>query len=167
MWPSFRTRTYFLGAFQLVHNRPARADKDRQLEFGAAYQVTCGEGSSNLAPRTLRGISVDQIPNSTGACSIFMLHNHRIICADHFTLVPMTDYVLRRLDALAAQDRVKVTASVPLIKHGQPLPDIAGYENSSPTLTPTAPCMPPAAIHGVTTVDERSGTIGSPNTQLR
>jgi hypothetical protein len=48
------TRTDFLGAFQLVHNRPARADKDSQLEFGAAYQVTCGEGSSNMAPRWTR-----------------------------------------------------------------------------------------------------------------
>ena len=108
-----------------------------------------------MAPRTLRGISVDQIPSSTGTCSIFMLHNHQIMSADHFTLVPMTDDVLRRLDALAAQDRVTVTASAPILKHGQPLPDIAGYENSSPILTPTAPCMPPAKINGVTTEDER------------
>jgi hypothetical protein len=139
------TRNDFLGA---------RADKDSQLEFGSAYQVTCGEGSSNMVPRTLRGISVDQIPSSTGTCSIFMLHNHQIMSADHFTLVPMTDDVLSRLDALAAQDRVTVTASAPFLKHGQPLPDIAGFENSSPRLTPTAPCMQPAAINEVTTVDE-------------
>ena len=114
------------GAFQLVHNRPARADKYCQLEFGAGYQVTCGEGSRNMAPRALRGISVDQIPNSTGTCSIFMLHNYQIMSVDHFTLVPMTDDALHRLDALAAQDRVTVTASAPNLKHGQPLPDIAG-----------------------------------------
>jgi hypothetical protein len=58
-------------------------------------------------------------------------------------------------DVLAAKDRVTVTASAPFLKHGQPLPDIAGYENSSPILTPTAPCMPPGAINGDTTVDER------------
>ena len=82
-----------------------------------------------------------------------MLHNHQVIGANHFKLVPMTGDVIRHLNAFAAQDRVKVTASAPFFTHGQPLPDIADYDDS-PTSTSTAPCTPSPAIIEVTVEDE-------------
>jgi hypothetical protein len=75
----------YVSAFQLVYNRPKSADIDCHLEFGALYHVTNQDSPDTMAPHTMSGIVIGQIPNYTDTCNFFMLHNHQIIATNHFT----------------------------------------------------------------------------------
>ena len=139
------TRNDFLSAFQLLYNRPAIADKDCHLEFGALYHITTRDGSNTMAPRTMAGIGIGQVPNGTGTCNFYMLHNHQLVTANHFVLLPMTQDVITYLNAIASKDRNKVTADIPYLKQGipidesDPLPPTLFPPSSSPApVTPTA-----------------------------
>jgi hypothetical protein len=102
MFPT-STRTDRLSAFQIIYNRPADARRDCHLTFGAMYHITCRERSHSMAPRTVAAIGVAQIPNGTGTCSFYAIHNGSIINANHFTEVPMTPDMIRHMNRLAAE----------------------------------------------------------------
>jgi hypothetical protein len=89
MFPS-TTRTDRLSAFQLVYNRPAHADRDCNLEYGAYYHVTTRISSNTMAARTVPAIGVHQIPNGTGSCTFFSLETNTFFSANHFVPLPMT-----------------------------------------------------------------------------
>ena len=102
------TRTDFLSAFQILYNRPAEADKDCHLEFGALYHVTARDtvNSNSMTSRTYAAIGVGQIPNGTRTCNFYMLHNQ--------------------------QDRDKITHTTEYIRHGRVIPDIDSSSSPAP-----------------------------------
>ena len=77
-----------------------------------------------MAPRTMAGIGIGHVPNGTGKCNFYMLHNHQMVTANHFVLLPMTQDVITHLNALASKDRNKVTADAPYITSPHNVPSI-------------------------------------------
>ena len=154
MFPS-TTRTDHLSAFQLVYNRPAHADRDCNLEFGAYYHVTSRTSSNTMAARTVAAIGVHQIPNGTGSCTFFSLENHKFFSANHFEPLPMTQAVINNLNALAATDRSKIPATLPfyigdrLLSDTYPEPgDPSGTPAPSTDAPPPDPEHVPERIEG-------------------
>lgn len=74
-----------------------------------------------MAPRTVAAIGIAQVPNGTGTCSFFTIHNHTIISANHFTAVPMTPDMVHHINRLAADDKVATAIDAPYYLHGKPL----------------------------------------------
>jgi hypothetical protein len=148
MFPT-STRTDRLSAFQIIYNRPADAHRDCHLNFGEMYHVTCRERSHSMAPRTVAAISVAQIPNGSGLCSFYAIHNGTIISANHFTAVPMTPYMIRHMNRLAANDKVPTAINAPYYLHGKALLGPPPIETSSflpPSREPAATTGAPASM---------------------
>jgi Reverse transcriptase (RNA-dependent DNA polymerase) len=148
MFPT-STRTDRLSAFQIIYNRPADARRDCHLTFGEMYHVTCRERSHSMAPRTVAAIGVAQIPNGSGTCSFYAIHNGTIISANHFTAVPMTPDMIRHMNRLAADDKVPTAIDAPYYLHGKALLGPPPFETSSllpPSREPTATTVAPASM---------------------
>lgn len=153
MFPT-STRTDRLSAFQVIYNRPADARRDCHLTFGAMYHVTCRDRAHSMAPRTVAAIGIAQVPNGTGTCSFFTIHNHTIISANHFTAVPMTPDMIHHINRLAADDKASTAIDAPYYLHGKPLlgpPPIdsspllpSSREPAATTIAPAPTQEPPA-----------------------
>ena len=145
MFPS-TTRTDRLSAFQLVYNRPAHADRDCHLEYGAYYHVTTRTSNNTMAARTVAAIGVHQIPNGTGSCTFFSLESHTFFSANHFEPLPMTQAVINHLNALAAKDRSKVAATAPFYIGDRLLPDTPPESGDPVGTTTTGDTTPSTAV---------------------
>ena len=154
MFPS-TTRNDRLSAFQLVYNRPAHADRDCNLDYGAYYHVTTRTSNNTMAARTVAAIGVHQIPNGTGSCTFFSLENHKFFSANHFEPLPMTQAVINNLNALAAQDRSKISATGPFYIGDRLIPDTP--ESEDPSGTTVSPELDPSHTPGKSK-SERDGT---------
>ena len=156
MFPS-STRTDRLSAFQVIYNRPADARRDCQLTFGAMYHVTSRDRAHSMAPRTVAAIGVAQIPNGTGTCSFYTLHNHTVISANHFTAVPMTPDMITYMNRLAADDKTATTIDAPYYLHGKPLLGSPLSDTSSPlpsSREPTATIIAPVPLQEPPALDQ-------------
>ena len=140
MFPS-STRTDHLSAFQIVHNRPADARRDCHLAFGAMYHVTNRERAHTMTPRTVAAIGVAQVPNGTGTCAFFAIHNHQIIKANHFSAVPLTPDMIAHMNRLAADDKVATAIDTPYYIHGKALSH-TDTPTHSPSREPTTAIAP-------------------------
>jgi hypothetical protein len=170
MFPT-STRTDRLSAFQIIYNRPADARRDCHLTFGAMYHITCRERSHSMAPRTVAAIGVAQIPNGTGTCSFYAIHNGSIINANHFTEVPMTPDMIRHMNRLAAEDRVPMAINAPYYLHGNAILGPTPTETPSslpPSREPAATTIVPASMQEPPTQDQptEEGSIEDINTEV-
>ena len=166
MFPT-STRTDNLSAYQLVYNRPADARRDCHLCFGAVYHVTHRESSNSMMPRTIVAIGVAQIPNGTGTCSFFAIHNQTIITANHFTMVPMTPDVISHMNRLAKNDKVHTLIDAPYYVHGRALTEPATLADSR-ELHHAAPSIQPVQPTSVNIemIKESDETADSTNIEL-
>ena len=144
MFPT-STRTDRLSAFQVIYNRPADARKDCQLTFGGMYHVTCRERPHSMAPRTVAAIGVAQIPNGTGTCSFYTIHNHTIINANHFQAVPLTPDMISHLNRLAAEEKVAIAIDAPYYLRGKAVIGPPPTDASSPLPSSREPAVTPIA----------------------
>ena len=166
MFPT-STRTDNLSAYQLVYNIPADARRDCHLCFGAVYHVTHRESSNSMMPRTIVAIGVAQIPNCTGTCSFFAIHNQTIITANHFTMVPMTPDIISHMNRLAKNDKAHPLIDAPYYVHGRALTEPAPSADSRELhhAAPSVQTVQPTSVN-IEMIKESDETADSTNIEL-
>ena len=117
------TRPTDITAFQILYGRPFNAKVDGHLESGSYCQVSDTMASNAMDARTLGSIALGQIHNGAGIREFFSLHTGKVFTANHFTVLPMTDLVVKHLNKMARKD-LKPPTREPLFRvHGTDLSD--------------------------------------------
>ena len=129
------TRPSDITAFQILHGRPFNAKIDGHLEFGSYCQVSDTKMSNSMEARTLGSIALGQIHNGTGTCRFLSLHTGKLFTANHFTVLPITDLVVKHLNNMAEKD--KTPTREPILRlHGVDLSDEPPIPEPKIGLTP-------------------------------
>lgn len=151
------TRTDGLSPFQLLYNRTPNAKFDANLEFGCHYQYTARDPDNTMTPRTYGAIGVAQIPNGTGTCKLYSLHTRKIISANHFKEIPMSEELIAHMNALAAKD-IRPTDPDPVFTfHGHDITGPADIDDP-PAADGDLPTPPPTILHPIMDIEMPDST---------
>ena len=113
------------------------------VTWSMVLTITTRTSNNTMAARTVAAIGVRQVANGTGSCTFFSLATHTFFTANHFVLLPMTQAVINHLNALAASNRSKVSATTPFYIGDRLLPDTLP-ESGDPSGTSATGDTPPS-----------------------
>ena len=96
----------YLSPYTLMNGRNIDYNKHLKFPFGAYVQVN-NDTTNTLAPRTLGAIYVAPTENLQGGHVVMDLNTGKFITRQTVTKIPMTQLVIDRLNAMAAQQGIK------------------------------------------------------------
>ena len=74
--------------------------RDCRVGFGEYYEITDRTADNSMRPRTEAAISVFPTGNVSGSVRFFTLASHSFVTRGHFTVLPMTNLVIKELNTL-------------------------------------------------------------------
>jgi hypothetical protein len=93
----------FISPREKFDGRPIDAIKDLGVLFGESAEVF-QTTTNDMTPRSRPAIALNPVGNSTGSWNFFMLDTKKVVAADQWTLVPMTQATIKRMNEIAESE---------------------------------------------------------------
>ena len=159
LFPSPSTRSDKVSSFEAFFGRKADAQRDIGPPFGSYCQVSNRLMSNAMDARTIGCLYLEPKMNGTNTHSFLRLDNKAIIAANHYTVLPIPDFVITLINGWASKNKANTSQDPTFMFHDRdittdgiddytdvPVTDMSPLTMAIPDLPvhqPTAPVFTP------------------------